>query len=166
MSRKDFELIAEILARHHASEEMVQAFASELKETNPRFNEQRFMDAAMPLKHTVYVASAWWRECDPFVTVVGNNEKRVEKTIYRVMKDQAIDAYNSSESEDQRKVRDYLDDIGWSGVSTFAFDSIIPENIIRQYEGDAEGRIFHHPDMDYHDYAALRDGDRDAVVYL
>ena len=64
------------------------------------------------------------------------------------------------------KVRDYLNNIAWSGVDTFPFDFIIPERIIAQYEADEDGKVFHHPDMDYLDYQQLRDGDRDAVVYV
>ena len=120
-------------------------------------------------EQTVYVASAWWHDCDAFVTVCGNSPKRVEKAIKRAMRDAAIDAYNESEPEDKRKVRDYLDEIGWSGVNVFQFDSIIPDGIIAQYEEtytrDA-ATVAHHPDMDYSDYECLRRGDKDAIVCL
>ena len=120
-------------------------------------------------EQTVYVASAWWHDCDPFVTICGNSPKRVEKAIMRAMRDAATDAYNQSEQEDKRRVRDYLDDIGWSGVNAFQFDAIIPDRIIAQYE-DAYTRdtatVTHHPDMDYSDYECLRRGDKDAIVYL
>jgi hypothetical protein len=49
MSRKDYIRLAAILARHYASEEMISAFCAELEEDNPRFNAQRFRDAARPL---------------------------------------------------------------------------------------------------------------------
>ena len=163
MTRRDFELIAGILAKHHATEEMVASFCAELAETNPRFDAQRFRDAALPLKRTVYVASAWWSDCDPFVRVVGNDPKRVEKAVERAMKDAAIDAYNGSEPEDKRKVRDFLRDIEWTGVDEFTFDAIVPQNVIAQYEAN---QIFHHPDMDFSEYQQLRDGERDAIVYL
>jgi len=117
---------------------------------------------------TVYVASAWWRENDAFVTVVGNSARLVEKTIFKAMRNAAIDAYNS-DCEDGKRVRDYMDDIAWSGVNAFAFDAIVPERIIRQYEEsystDAD-TVTHHPDMDYSDYEMLRDGRKDIVVYL
>jgi len=166
MTRRDFELIAGILAKHKASEEMVQAFSAELAGTNPRFDRQRFMDASLPLKRTVYVASAWWEDNDPFVTVAGNDPRKVEKAINRAMKDAATDAYNGSEPEDKRKLRDYLNDIGWSGVNTFAFDAVIPHKVIAQYEAGENSTVAHHPDMDYTDYELLRDGDKDAIVYL
>ena len=166
MTKRDFELIAGVLAKHKASEEMVRAFTEELAGTNPRFDKQRFTDAALPLKRTVYVASAWWEDCDPFVTVVGNDPKKVERAISGAMKDAATDAYNGSESDDKRRVRDFLNDIGWTGVTLFAFDSIIPDKIIAQYEAEENGIVAHHPDMAFADYELLRDGDRDAIVYL
>jgi len=120
-------------------------------------------------EQTVYVASAWWSECDAFVTVCGNSPKRVEKAIMRAMRDAAVDAYNHSEPEDKRRIRDYLDEIGWSGVNAFLFDAIIPDRIIAQYE-DAYTRdtatVGHQPDMDYCDYESLRRGDKGAIVYL
>jgi hypothetical protein len=57
-------------------------------------------------EQTIYVASAWWHDCDTFVTVCGNSPKRVEKAITRAMRDAATDVYNESEPEDKRKVRD------------------------------------------------------------
>lgn len=118
---------------------------------------------------TVYVASAWWHDNDAFVTVCGNSPKHVEKAIMRAMRDAAIDAYNSSEPEDKRKVRDYLDDIGWSGVNTFQFDAIISKHTIERYEPGFSGgqeTVTHDSDMDYFDYESLRRGDKDAIVYL
>jgi hypothetical protein len=120
-------------------------------------------------EQTVYVASAWWHDCDAFVTVCGNSPKHVEKAIYRAMRDAATDAYNDSEPEDKRKVRDYLDDIGWSGVNAWQFDAIIPQHTIDRYEpgfSGGEQHVTHDSEMDYFDYEALRRGDRDVVVYL
>ena len=124
-------------------------------------------------EQTVYVASAWWHDCDAFVTVCGNSPKHVEKAIMRAMRDAAIDAYNSSEPEDKRKVRDYQDDIGWSGVNAFQFDAIISEHTIECYEecyepGFSGGQetVTHDSDMDYFAYESLRRGDKDAIVYL
>jgi hypothetical protein len=118
---------------------------------------------------TVYVSSAWWRDCDAFVTVVGNSARLVEKTIFKAMRNAAIDEYNSSEPEDKKRVRDYMDDIAWSGVNAFAFDAIIPERVISAYEEayktDAQF-IAHSCDMDYSDYEMLRDGRKDVVVYI
>lgn len=117
----------------------------------------------------VYVASAWWRDNDSFCTVVGNSRSLVEKTIFKAMRNAAIDAYNSSEPEDNKRVRDYMDDIAWSGVNAFAFDAIVPERIIRQYEESYSTNadtVAHSCDMDYSDYEMLRDGRKDVVVYL
>jgi hypothetical protein len=55
------------------------------------------------------------------------------------MRNAATDAYNQSEPEDKRKVRDYLDDIGWSGVNAFQFDAIIPQHTIDRYEPGFSG---------------------------
>jgi hypothetical protein len=118
---------------------------------------------------TVYVASCWWRENDAFCTVAGNSARLVEKTIFKAMRNAAIDEYNNSDSEDKRRVRDFIDDIAWSGVNRFAFDAIIPERVISQYEEaystDAD-TVAHCSDMDYSDYEMLRDGRKDVVVYL
>lgn len=118
---------------------------------------------------TLYVASCWWRDNDAFCTVAGNSPRLVEKTIFKAMREAAIDAYNSSEPEDKKRVRDYLDDIAWSGVNAFQFDAIISDRVIAQYEDayktDAD-TVTHHPDMDYSDYEMLRDGRKDVVVYL
>jgi hypothetical protein len=120
-------------------------------------------------EQTVYVASAWWHDCDPFVSICGNSPKHVEKAIMRAMRDAATDAYNESEPEDKRKVRDYLDNIGWSGVNAFQFDAIIPQHTIDRYEPGFSGgqeTVTHDSEMDYFDYEALRRGDKDAIVYL
>jgi hypothetical protein len=120
-------------------------------------------------EQTVYVASAWWHDCDAFATICGNSPKRVEKAIMRAMRDAAIDAYNQSEPDDKRKVRDYLDDIGWSGVNAFQFDAIISDHTIDRYEPGFSGgqqTIAHDSGMDYFDYEALRRGDKDAIVHL
>jgi hypothetical protein len=116
----------------------------------------------------LYVASCWWRDNDAFCTVAGNSARLVEKTIFKAMRNAAIDAYNS-DCEDEKRVYDYLDDIAWSGVNTFAFDAIVPDGVIAQYEDsyktDAQF-VASHPDMDYPDYEMMRDGCKDVVVYL
>ena len=56
----------------------------------------------------VYVASAWWRNCEPFVTIVGGSQKAVETTIQAVMLQTATDAYNEQGSK-KRERDDFLD---------------------------------------------------------
>jgi hypothetical protein len=117
----------------------------------------------------LYVASCWWRDNEAFCTVAGNSARLVEKTIFKAMRNAAIDEYNNSEPEDKRRVRDWMDEIAWSGVNTFAFDAIISDRVISQYEDAYKTNadtVAHHPDMDYCDYEMLRDGRRDVVVYL
>lgn len=46
MSRKDFKLIAEVLRRNRASDELINQMASALATTNPRFDRSRFYNAA------------------------------------------------------------------------------------------------------------------------
>lgn len=130
---------------------------------------KQIADANRIEDQTVYVASCWWCENDAFCTVVGNSARLVEKTIFKAMRNAAIDEYNNSDGEDERRIRDWMDEIGWSGVNRFAFDAIIPAHIIGQYEEayttDAD-TVAHHSDMDYFDYEMLRDGRKDVVVYL
>ena len=46
MSKKDYILIASVLKRQGATQQMVEAFANELASTNPAFNRSRFIVAA------------------------------------------------------------------------------------------------------------------------
>ena len=54
MTRKDFQLIADVLKGHSDSpmnrcviEQLVLTFATELAKTNPNFNQQRFISACL-----------------------------------------------------------------------------------------------------------------------
>ena len=55
MTRKDFQLIADVLNAHNTSpmnrlvvKELAVSFAQKLSDTNPRFNKQRFVEACLP----------------------------------------------------------------------------------------------------------------------
>jgi len=55
MTRKDFQLIADVLKAHGTSpmnrlvvKELAVSFAQKLSDTNPRFNKQRFVEACLP----------------------------------------------------------------------------------------------------------------------
>jgi hypothetical protein len=118
---------------------------------------------------TLYVASAWWRENDAFVTVAGNSARLVEKQIFKAMRNAAIDEYNNSDADDKRTVRSFLNEIAWSGVNTFAFDAIVPQDVIASYEESYSTQadtVAHNGNMDYSDYSMLRDGRKDVFVYL
>lgn len=52
MTRKDFELIASTLKASAANELVVKAFANTLAHTNPRFNRDRFIEAATYVEDT------------------------------------------------------------------------------------------------------------------
>ena len=45
MTRKDFELIAEVLRESKANDGVIQAFADALRYTNPAFDKKRFVGA-------------------------------------------------------------------------------------------------------------------------
>ena len=47
MTRKDFELIAEILCETNTTIDVVKVWAERLASTNPRFDRDRFILAAM-----------------------------------------------------------------------------------------------------------------------
>jgi len=54
MTRKDFQLIADVLKAHRTSplnrmvvKELAVSFAQKLADTNPRFNKQRFVEACL-----------------------------------------------------------------------------------------------------------------------
>jgi len=68
------------------------------------------------LPKMVYIASAWWDDCDPFVGVVALESDDCGKKIEEAIREAAEEAFNNSEPEDSRTVDDYLSTIQWSGV--------------------------------------------------
>lgn len=72
----------------------------------------------------VYVASAWWRDCDPFATIVADTRSTAQRLISESMLEEAERAWNDSEPEDSRSKADYLDEIAWSGVFAEPIDSL------------------------------------------
>jgi len=69
----------------------------------------------------VYVASVWWRDSDPFVTVVGTTIKKVEAKVKRIMKEEAAEARDSGT---HKSINAALDDLAWSGVHSDSLESI------------------------------------------
>lgn len=69
---------------------------------------------------TVYIASAWWRDSDPYVTVCALTAEACEKAIMSAIEDAAREAFDSDcepeDGEDAKTVEDYEDDQAWSGV--------------------------------------------------
>jgi hypothetical protein len=61
----------------------------------------------------VYVASAWWRDCEPFLTVVGGSEKAVEAAIGAEMLRVAAEAHDQQETK-ERERDDFLLDMARS----------------------------------------------------
>jgi hypothetical protein len=68
------------------------------------------------LPRTVFVASAWWRDCEPFVGVVALEQEDAERKIKEAVEEAAEEAFQNSEPEDDRTKDDYLNDICHSGV--------------------------------------------------
>ena len=58
----------------------------------------------------IYVASIWWRNCEPFLTIVGGSEKAVEMAIEAEMLRVAGDAYEQQETK-KRERDDFLLDM-------------------------------------------------------
>ncbi len=90
---------------------------------------------------TVYVASAWFRENDPFVSVVALTAKKCESVIRVVTREEARTAW---QGETFGTLREALNDIAWSGVfpeklSTVASDREMDQAI---YELERDGVWF------------------------
>jgi hypothetical protein len=117
-------------------------------------------DEARLRQTKVYVASAWWRDCDAFASVVANSAKVCERKIMQAMRDAATDAFNHSEPEDERTVDDYMEDIAWSGVSLERLEDVMASwELDRYFAGVAS-------DIDACDMDALLSGDKTAYVWL
>lgn len=62
---------------------------------------------------TIYVASVWWRNFEPFLTVVGGSERAVETAIEAEMLRVAAEAYDQQETK-ERERDDFLLDMARS----------------------------------------------------
>jgi len=114
---------------------------------------------------TVYVGVANWEYCDIFVRIIGNSKPRVERELAKAVREAAIDAYNSAEPEDKKRVRDYIAEIE-TYVGECQFEHAIGEDVINAYERSFQGQTethFSNPAMDYFDYESLRRGDVEPI---
>lgn len=96
------------------------------------------------MRRKYYVASAWWLDSDPFITIVSTTAKKTEKAIMRAMREEARSAYDSMLYD---RVSDALDDIAWSGIFEENRDTI-ERDILRDYqlrELDKEGIVYANP---------------------
>jgi len=66
-----------------------------------------------PRQRHYYVASAWWRGCDPFLTVVSTTARKTENAVMKAVREEAQWAYDDGSYE---RVYEAVDDIRWSGV--------------------------------------------------
>ena len=96
----------------------------------------------------VFTTAAWWRDCDPFVGVVGLNEKKVLAAIRREMRDAAKSARAdefSVDKEDRRyhSVADAEDDIAWSGIHRSALrDAVGSRELEEAIQELRDGNLF------------------------
>ena len=77
---------------------------------------------------TLYVGSAWWRDCDPFVRVVATTAEGAAEALDKAMVEATEDAAESDDDDEARAVDDYLDDIAWSGVSAEGWREFLGES--------------------------------------
>ncbi len=78
-----------------------------------------FGGAGMRRDLPVFCAAAWWRDCDPFASVVALSAKDCERRIEEAMVEEAERMTDSEALEDETddEARDrLLGDIVWSGV--------------------------------------------------
>jgi len=85
----------------------------------------------------VYSAAAWWRDSDPFTSVVALDKKRAEDLIEESMQEEA-DRAADSDDEGGRTVEDFLDDIRWSGVHAEKLGTLAPDD---EFEKAADALI-------------------------
>ena len=111
--------------------------------------------------HTVWVATAWWRDCDPFASVATNTAEEAERLINRAIRDAATDAYNSSEPDDTRTVEQWAEEIAWSGCNQFRLAEVVSDSELDRYFAGVACASFDHTEMD-----ALLHGEKDASIWL
>ncbi|PYT82678.1 MAG: hypothetical protein DMG40_05225 [Acidobacteria bacterium] len=108
----------------------------------------------------VYVASAWWRNCEPFVTIVGGSQKAVETTIQAVMLQTATDAYNEQGSK-KRERDDFLLDMARSFAKRDTLGNVFPAHVLENYCSE---KLLRHRYLDYQNFHSLVNGDPNAIV--
>lgn len=97
---------------------------------------------------TVYVASAWWRDCDPHTGVVALTAEAAEKAIEDAIRQSAEDAASdewcvcgeevTDDNEDEHKGCG-IDAQAWSGVFPESLRSIL-DSMETRWDGGERGR--------------------------
>ena len=110
----------------------------------------------------VYVASAWWRDCEPFVTVVGGSEKIVEAAIQATMLKMATDVYDDQEIK-ERERDDFLLDMARTFTTRDTLGHVFPDHVLESYCSE---KLLRHRYLDYQNFHSLVNGDPNAVVHF
>jgi len=85
-----------------------------------------------------WIASAWWRDCDPFVFVVAKTREAAEQAIDVAVEEEARSAFNSDDGiEDWDTWEDAADGIVWSGAHAESLENVtITDEQRRELEAD------------------------------
>ena len=108
----------------------------------------------------IYVASVWWRNCEPFLTIVGGSEKAVETAIEAEMLRFAAEAYDQQETK-ARERDDFLLDMARSFAQRDTLGRVFPAAVLESYITE---KLLRHRYLDYQGFHSLVNGDSDAIV--
>lgn len=108
----------------------------------------------------VYVATAWWRESEPFLTIVGGSEKAVETAIQFEMLRVAAEAYDQ-QSTKERARDDFLIDMSRSFAKRDTLGNVLPAHVLDNYCSE---KMLPHRSFDSDNFQSLVNGDPNAVV--
>lgn len=118
---------------------------------------------------TVYVASAWWTDNDPFTSCIALDAETCEKELdasidemAEVWVDQVFNSEGAelnmdpeewealSESEQEEQAKNYVDsNIRWSGVSTFTLGDLLDGRELEVAIAELEDFGYYFPDLPY-----------------
>jgi len=80
----------------------------------------------------VYVASVWWRDCEPFLTIVGGSAKAVETAIEAEMLRVATESYDQQDAK-ERERDDFLLDMARSFAERDTLGNVFPAPVLERY---------------------------------
>ena len=70
----------------------------------------------------VYVATIWWADSDPLITIVTKSQNKTKKLALQYMKKESKDAYDN---DDFDSLTDAQDSIRWGGVHAFDLKDLV-----------------------------------------
>jgi len=111
---------------------------------------------------TVYIASVWWRNCEPFLTIVGGSASAVETAIEAAMLRVAAEAYAQQETK-ERGQDDFLLDMARSFAQQDRLGNIFPASVLESYITE---KLLRHRYLDYQGFHSLVNGDCNATVQI